>query len=42
MEYKNLELNKNYSNFPIQSSFVQHYKLKDVEDLLEIDYEPMY
>jgi hypothetical protein len=41
MEFASNELYEQYSNHPDHLKFVQEYWLKEVEDFLEIDYEPL-
>ena len=41
MEFASNELYEQYSNHPDHIKFVQEYWLKEVEDFLEIDYEPL-
>jgi hypothetical protein len=41
MEFENNELYEKYSNHPDHINFIQQYWLKEVEDFLEIDYEPI-
>lgn len=41
MEFASNELYERYSNHPDHVKFVQEYWLKEVEDFLEIDYEPI-
>lgn len=41
MVFASNELYEQYSNHPDHVKFVQEYWLKEVEDFLEIDYEPL-
>lgn len=41
MDFASIELYDQYSNHPDHVRFVQQYWLKEVEDFMEIDYEPM-
>jgi heme-degrading monooxygenase HmoA len=41
MEFDSNELYDQYSNHPDHVKFVQEYWLKEVEDFLEIDFEPL-
>jgi len=41
MEFATQELYDQYSNHPAHIGFVQEFWMKDVEDFLEIDYEPL-
>lgn len=41
MEFASNELYEKYSNHPDHLKFVQEYWMKEVEDFMEIDYEPL-
>jgi hypothetical protein len=40
MDFENQKLYDDYSNHPDHVYFIEQFWLKDVEDFLEIDYEP--
>ena len=42
MEFKSQDLYDKYSKHPDHLAFIQQYWLKDVEDFLEIDYQPLF
>jgi hypothetical protein len=41
MEFENVENYNKYSNHPDHNQFVQNYWLKEVDDFLELDFEPL-
>ena len=41
MEFTSQQLYDAYSNHPEHVKFIQEYRVKYVEDFLEIDYEPL-
>jgi hypothetical protein len=41
MEFNSIEEYENYNNHPMHVHFVKEYWMKDVEDFLEIDYQPL-
>jgi heme-degrading monooxygenase HmoA len=41
MKFENQKLYDGYSNHPDHVKFVKEWWMKDVEDFLEIDYEPL-
>ena len=41
MDFANIELYEKYNNHPAHTQFVQKYWMENVEDFMELDYEPI-